>query len=80
VLELAYSTSSNLVARKGLRVQLPSSAPIRSIRKDMKWNNEQLSEAVKTSTSYRQVLKKLGLTGAGGNYDNIPRQDDFTGA
>jgi hypothetical protein len=46
----------------------------------MKWNNEQLSEAVKTSTSYRQVLKKLGLTGAGGNYDNIPRQDDFTGA
>jgi hypothetical protein len=32
------------------------------------WTIEQLKEAVKTSTSFRQVLAKLGLKEAGGNY------------
>ncbi|PIT92240.1 MAG: hypothetical protein COU08_03420 [Candidatus Harrisonbacteria bacterium CG10_big_fil_rev_8_21_14_0_10_42_17] len=35
------------------------------------WTIEQLRKAVKTSTSRRQVLKKLGLRGAGGNYVQI---------
>ena len=33
-----------------------------------KYTDEQLVEAVKTSTSIRQVLSKLGLKEAGGNY------------
>lgn len=33
-----------------------------------KYTYEQLVEAVKTSTSYRQVMSKLGLIEAGGNY------------
>lgn len=35
------------------------------------WTNEQLIEAVKTSTSKRQVLNKLGLREAGGNYKQL---------
>jgi hypothetical protein len=38
-----------------------------------KWTKEQLIHAVKTSTSIRQVLFKLGLKEAGGNYDQINR-------
>ena len=34
-----------------------------------KYSEEQLIEAVKTSTSYRQVLRKLGVAPYGGNYD-----------
>lgn len=32
------------------------------------WTIEQLEKAVRDSTSYRQVLKKVGLREAGGNY------------
>ncbi len=35
------------------------------------WTINQLQEAVKTSRSRRQVLKKLGLIEAGGNYNQI---------
>ncbi len=35
----------------------------------MKYTEEQFIDAVKTSTSIRQVLNKLGLKEAGGNYD-----------
>lgn len=38
-----------------------------------KWNVEDLRHAVKTSTSRRQVLQKLGLVEAGGNYEQIKR-------
>ena len=38
-----------------------------------KWTEEDLREAVKTSRSVRQVLNKLGLVEAGGNYDQIKR-------
>ena len=34
-----------------------------------KYSQEQLVEAVKSSTSLRQVLKKLGVAPYGGNYD-----------
>lgn len=34
-----------------------------------KYNEQQLKEAAKTSYSYRQVLIKLGVKPAGGNYD-----------
>ncbi len=37
------------------------------------WTVEQLKEAVKTSTSYRQILKKLSLREAGGNYDQLKK-------
>lgn len=38
------------------------------------WTDEQLVEAVKSSFSYRSVLKKLLLVPAGGNYDQIKRR------
>jgi len=42
-----------------------------------KWNEKQLRDAVKKSTSIRQVLKKLGLVEAGGNYSQIKKFLDF---
>lgn len=42
-------------------------------RRKRKWTNEQLAHTVKVVFSYRQVLKRLGLRGAGGNYDLIKR-------
>ena len=36
-----------------------------------KWLNDDLIKATKTSTSYRQILSKLGLKAAGGNYKQI---------
>ncbi len=37
------------------------------------WTIEQLREATKESPSFRQVLKKLGLRAAGGNYEQLKR-------
>ena len=37
------------------------------------WTSRQLKNAVKNSFSYRQVLAKLGLREAGGNYDQIKK-------
>lgn len=37
------------------------------------WTIEQLRYAVGTSTSHRQVLQKIGLREAGGNYDQIKK-------
>ena len=37
------------------------------------WSIEQLQNAVKYSFSYRQVLAKLGLREAGGNYDQLKK-------
>lgn len=36
-----------------------------------KYTEEQFIEAVKTSTSFRQVLLKLNLKEAGGNYKTV---------
>ena len=36
-----------------------------------KWTIEQLQKAVKNSTSIRQVIGKLGLVEAGGNYEQV---------
>ncbi len=52
-----------------------------------RWTEEQLIEAVKSSRSRRQVLIKLGLIEAGGNYAQIAKYikirkintDHFTG-
>lgn len=41
--------------------------------KQRSWTIEQLQEAVSTSTSRRQVLFKLGLREAGGNYDQLKK-------
>lgn len=38
-----------------------------------KWSDEDLKNAVKKSTSVRQVLGYLGLVEAGGNYDQIKK-------
>ncbi|MEK7077612.1 MAG: HNH endonuclease signature motif containing protein [Patescibacteria group bacterium] len=38
-----------------------------------RWTEEQLKEAVKSSSSYRQVLNKIGLVEAGGNYEQIKK-------
>jgi hypothetical protein len=37
------------------------------------WTEEQLRDAVLSSLSYRQVLKKLSLQEAGGNYDQVKK-------
>lgn len=37
------------------------------------WTTENLIEAVKHSKSIRQVLNKLGLVQAGGNYDHVKK-------
>lgn len=39
-----------------------------------KWTDEQFIEAVKTSLSYAEVLRKIGLTVAGSNYDTVKRK------
>lgn len=39
-----------------------------------KWADEQLIEAVKTSLSYAEVMRKLGLKTAGSNYDTVKRK------
>jgi len=36
-----------------------------------KWSKQQLNNAIKVSSSYRQVLSKIGLRQAGGNYQQI---------
>ena len=41
--------------------------------KKRSWEILQLKVAVKASTSYRQVLKKIGLVTAGGNYEQIKK-------
>src|SRR3989338_10007165 len=41
--------------------------------KKRSWSVEQLKNAVKNSISYRQVLAKLGLREAGGNYEQIKK-------
>lgn len=38
-----------------------------------KWTERQLKDAVRTSTSYREVIFKLGLVPAGGNYAQVQR-------
>jgi hypothetical protein len=43
------------------------------MNKKRKWTVEQLFEAVKHSTSVRQVLAKIGLVEAGGNYAQIKK-------
>ena len=41
--------------------------------KRRKWTNKQLVIAVKESSSYRQVIKKLNLVPAGGNYEQVKK-------
>ena len=41
--------------------------------KPRSWTTEQLKNAVTKSLSYRQVLAKLGLREAGGNYDQVKK-------
>lgn len=43
------------------------------MNKKRRWTEEQLRDAVINSFSYRQVLSKLGLREAGGNYEQIKK-------
>ena len=43
------------------------------MKRKKKWTIDQLKVAVKNSTSYRQVISKLGLIEAGGNYDQVKK-------
>lgn len=43
------------------------------IIKKKKWTKLDLKKAAKNSTSIRQVIKKIGLIPAGGNYDQIKK-------
>lgn len=45
--------------------------------KTKKWTKEQLENAVFSSTSIRQVLSKLNLKEAGGNYKQISKYIEF---
>ena len=47
--------------------------------KKRKYTNEELIDAVKNSQSIRSVLKKIGLTPAGGNYENVKKYIDELG-
>ncbi|HRY62876.1 MAG TPA: HNH endonuclease signature motif containing protein [Candidatus Paceibacterota bacterium] len=42
-------------------------------RRKRKWSLGQLSDAVKNSKSIRQVIDKLGLVPAGGNYEQLKK-------
>jgi 5-methylcytosine-specific restriction endonuclease McrA len=44
-----------------------------NIIRKRKWDTDQLQKAVLVSTSYRQVIEKLKLIPAGGNYDQIKK-------
>ncbi len=44
-----------------------------------KWSEKDLRKAVASSVSKRQVLKKLGLVEAGGNYEQISRYIEVYG-
>lgn len=39
-----------------------------------KWTDDQFIEAVKSSFSYAEVMKKIGLKPAGSNYDTVKRK------
>jgi hypothetical protein len=41
---------------------------------NIKYTKERLTEVVSECESFRQVLKKLGLKEAGGNYANIQKR------
>ena len=41
--------------------------------KKRKWKKEELIDSVKNSTSYRQVIAKLGMVPAGGNYSQVKK-------
>lgn len=42
--------------------------------KQRSWTDDELVVAVKTSKSYRAVIKTLGLIPAGGNYEQVKRR------
>lgn len=39
-----------------------------------KWTDELFIEAVETSLSYAEVLRKIGLKAAGSNYETVKRK------
>ena len=58
---------------KGIRLLKRLPFVIIRVMKKRIWTEIQLKKAVKNSFSYRQVLSKLGLREAGGNYEQIKK-------
>ena len=42
--------------------------------KRLRYTDEEFIDAVKSSLSYAEVMRKIGLTPAGGNYDTVKRK------
>jgi hypothetical protein len=49
------------------------------VARKLKWTNAQLAEAVRTSHSVAQVLRKLGLSVAGGTHASVKLRIKLTG-
>ncbi len=56
-----------------LRLPYDKIVSMKSYTKRRSWTMEQLKMAVKNSTSFRQVIEKLGLRAAGGNYEQLKK-------
>lgn len=56
----------NTYRRVHYTIRLPKPMP-----RKRRWSNEQLQEAVKESFSFRDVISRLGLIPAGGNYQQV---------
>ena len=41
--------------------------------KKQKWTDQEFTEAVKTSLSYAEVMRKIQIIPSGGNYDVVKR-------
>jgi hypothetical protein len=45
-----------------------------TIAKKLRYTDKEFIDAVKSSLSYAEVMKKIGLIPAGGNYDTVKRK------
>ena len=45
-----------------------------SISRKRKWKSNDIRKIVRESTSYRQVIFRLGLVPAGGNYEQVKKE------
>jgi TPP-dependent indolepyruvate ferredoxin oxidoreductase alpha subunit len=45
-----------------------------TMAKKLRYTDKEFIDAVKSSLSYAEVMKKIGLIPAGGNYDTVKRK------
>jgi hypothetical protein len=77
-LDLGSTTRERLQKRaRALNIDtshLARKEPTLTRTKRRRWSDEQLREAVRTSFSFAEVLRCIGLVAAGGNYDQVQRR------